>query len=183
MIDVGTKIIETKRLILRKLELADASKVYQNWTSDDKVTKYVTWSTHQSIQETIEYINYKLTRYDEKYCYDWVVCIKDTNEPIGEIDAVKVSILNNQVVMGYCFGSKHWNKGYGTEALSAVIDYLFKEAKVDKVIAYHQVENTASGRVMQKSGMHLDATLENYMIDKTTKKRTGIVMYSIDRIK
>ena len=64
-----------------------------------------------------------------------------------------------------------------------IIDYLFKEAKVDKVIAYHQVENTASGRVMQKSGMHLDATLENYMIDKTTKKRTGIVMYSIDRIK
>ena len=80
MIDVGTKIIETKRLILRKLELADASKVYQNWTSDDKVTKYVTWSTHQSIQETIEYINYQLTRYDALFCYDWVVCLNDPYE-------------------------------------------------------------------------------------------------------
>ena len=48
----GTKTIITERLILRKFELGDEIQVFNNWTSDEEVTKYLTWNHHTSILET-----------------------------------------------------------------------------------------------------------------------------------
>lgn len=181
MKDIEIKTIETERLILRKIELSDALKIYNNWTSDSLVTKYLSWPTHTSLKQTEGYIKYKLERYKKGYCYDWVVVLKENNEPIGEIDAVNVSIEHNLVEMGDCYGSKYWNKGYATEALKAFIDYMFNEVEVDKIIACHSSLNPASGRVMQKAGMHFDGCLKNYFIDKNTKLRVDKICYSIDR--
>lgn len=178
MINVGTRTIETKRLILRKLEISDLEQVYNNWCSDPKVTKYVTWDMHKNIEQTKEYINFKLGLYEKDYRFDWVVVIKETNEVIGEIDAVKQSLNYNLVELGYCYGSKYWNNGYATEALSAVIKYLKEVALVEKVTACHISTNPASGRVMQKAGMKYDATLKEYVVDKNTKERADLVYYS-----
>lgn len=178
MINVGTRTIETKRLILRKLEISDLEQVYNNWCSDPKVSKYVTWDMHKNIEQTKEYINFKLDLYKKDYRFDWVVVIKETNEVIGEIDAVKQSLNYNLVELGYCYGSKYWNNGYATEALSAVIKYLKEVALVEKVTACHISTNPASGRVMQKAGMNYDATLKEYVVDKNTKERADLVYYS-----
>ncbi len=44
----GTRRLETERLILRRFENEDACAMYQNWASDDEVTKYLMWPTHAS---------------------------------------------------------------------------------------------------------------------------------------
>lgn len=46
---IGTKRYETERLILRPFVESDAQSVFENWASDDEVTKYLTWPTHSSI--------------------------------------------------------------------------------------------------------------------------------------
>ncbi len=179
---IGTQVIETERLILRKMEMGDAEAVYRNWTSDPLVARYVSWDVHASLEQTIKYVKYKVERYiGHDYCFDWVVVLKETNEPIGEIEAVEVSLAHRLVEMGDCYGSKFWNKGYGTEALKAFIAYMFEKVNVDKIIACHLSVNPASGRIMQKAGMHLDAVLPNYFVDKNTGKRCDKVCYSIDR--
>lgn len=178
MRNVGSKKIETERLILRKLELSDVESVYNNWCSDKEVSKYVTWDTHQSINDTAEYVKYKVDLYERNYRFDWVVVIKETNEVIGEIDAVKTSVNYSLVELGYCFGSKYWNQGYATEALSAVVKYLKTVANVEKITACHISTNPASGRVMQKAGMTYDATLKEYVVDKNTKQRADLIYYS-----
>ena len=80
--------------------------------------------------------------------------------------------------LGYCYGSKYWNKGYATEALQIVIKYLRETAKVEKISACHLSINPASGKVMKKGGMIYDATLKEYRIDKNTNKRVDLVYYS-----
>jgi len=47
MKNLGTKTIETERLILRKFTTDDAMDMYKNWASDDMVTKFLTWPTHK----------------------------------------------------------------------------------------------------------------------------------------
>lgn len=49
---IGTKNIETERLILRRFTLDDADAMYRNWASDDEVTKYLTWPAHSSVDIT-----------------------------------------------------------------------------------------------------------------------------------
>ncbi len=178
MLKCGTQKLETERLILRKLNINDTEKIYKNWTSDPLVSKYVTWDVHKSISDTLEYVKYKCERYENDYCFDWIVVLKETNEPIGEIDTVKISIQNNTIELGYCYGSKFWNKGYATEALTKVIEYLKTTAQVEKVIACHVSSNPASGKVMQKAGMQYDATLPKYIKNKNTNERVDLVFYS-----
>ena len=179
---IGTRTIETERLIMRRMEKGDALLMYKNWTSDPLVSRYVTWDTHTSLEATQAYVDYKVKRYEEKeYVFDWVLVLKETGEPIGEMEACDVSLRDRLVIMGDCIGSKFWNKGYATEALKAFIDYMFDQVGVDKVIAYHLSVNPASGRVMAKAGMHLDAVLKGYLVDKLTGNRVDKVVYSIDK--
>lgn len=181
MKNVGSNLIETKRLILRKVELSDAPKIFENWCSDPLVSKYVTWDMHKSLDDTIEYVKYKVDLYNRDYRFDWLVVLKDTNEPIGEIDCVKTSVNYSLVELGYCYSSKYWNNGFATEALVAVIKYLSEVACVDKITACHISTNPASGKVMQKAGMSYDATLKEYVVDKNTKQRADLVYYSYSK--
>lgn len=59
---------------------------------------------------------------------------------------------NGMIEVGYAFHPDHWNQGYATEALKAVIDELFRLG-FSTVRAGYFEENPASGRVMAKSGM------------------------------
>ena len=181
MRNIGTKTIETDRLILRKPTVDDAEAIFNNWANDPIVTKHLSWEPHKSIDVTREYLNNKLEKkQDDGYMFDWLVILKETNEIIGEITAVKVSVINKFVEMGHCYGRKYWNKGYATEALKAFIQYMFKLVGVEKVIACHSSENPASGKVMIKAGMHYDAALPKYVVDKASGKRVDLLYYSID---
>jgi RimJ/RimL family protein N-acetyltransferase len=60
---------------------------------------------------------------------------------------------------GYWIGQEYWNRGYATEAAAAVIDYGFRILGVNRVEAIHFTRNPASGRVMEKCGMHCEGTL------------------------
>ena len=50
------KKLETERLILRELSINDAEEAYKNWTTDEDVARYVRWSPHKNIEETIAYL-------------------------------------------------------------------------------------------------------------------------------
>lgn len=50
---IGTKKLETERLILRKSTLEDAGSMFKNWGSDSLVTRYVTWKTHEAIEDSL----------------------------------------------------------------------------------------------------------------------------------
>lgn len=43
---LGTVVLETTRLKLRRFTIEDAEGMYRNWASEDEVTKFLTWPTH-----------------------------------------------------------------------------------------------------------------------------------------
>ncbi|MGL5084675.1 MAG: hypothetical protein ACRC68_02980 [Clostridium sp.] len=52
---IGTVEIETERLLLRKFLENDVLSSYNNWTSDEKVTEFLRWEAHSSIEVTKKY--------------------------------------------------------------------------------------------------------------------------------
>lgn len=48
---LGTKTIETERLLLRKTIDADAEYMFCNWASDGRVTKFLTWQPYENAQQ------------------------------------------------------------------------------------------------------------------------------------
>ena len=163
---------------LRRIKVSDADTAFNNWTSDPKTARYVTWDVHENVDVTKELFTLWEKEYELPHKYRWVVYVKDLDTIIGTIDVVHQSNKQKTCEIGYCYGSKFWGKGYGTEALTKVLDFLFKEVGFDLVEARHLVDNPASGRVMEKSGMKYEATLKSRFIDKETNERTDIKVYS-----
>ncbi|MGH8871247.1 MAG: GNAT family N-acetyltransferase [Acidimicrobiia bacterium] len=64
--------------------------------------------------------------------------------------------------VGYWLAPSHWNQGIATEALKAIIEYAFETfAQVQRLQASVYGWNPASGRVLEKCGFHLEATLRD----------------------
>ena len=180
MKDLGTIPLETDRLILRRFKIEDANEMYKNWATDPKCNKYLEWNLHKDIDETKSIIQMWIDEY-EKGSYNWIVEIKETKEIIGSITAVRFRKKDLNCEIGYCYGSKYWNKGYATEALKRVIEFFLNECNLYLVEARHISGNPASGRVMEKAGMKKEAILKNRKMNKYTKELNDLVFYSISK--
>lgn len=153
---VGTNTLETERLILRRYTLEDAPSVFKNWASDDEVTKYLTWPTHENVDVTRWVLTDWVKRYEAPAVYHWGLVEKATGELFGDIAVVHVNEPVAEAELGWCMGKAWWGKGYMPEAARAVLKVLFDEAGFNRVCACHDVNNPKSGRVMQKIGMKLE---------------------------
>ena len=175
----NTKTLETERLILRKFKIEDAEGVFKNWATDPNTNKFLSWSLHKDVEETKSVVSKWIEEY-EKGSYNWIVEIKDTHEVIGNIAEQGKSNRHKTISLGYCYGSKFWNKGYATEALRRVIEYLLNEQDFYLVEANHRSSNPASGRVMQKAGMKYDGTLRDRRLNPDGT-RADMLYYSIEK--
>lgn len=176
MKETGTKTIQTDRLLLRKFTLSDADAVYHSWTSDEKVTPYVSWNVHKNVEETKGVIQHWVDEY-ENGSYNWVVELAETGELIGSISVISISKKHKNCEIGYCYGSKYWNQGYATEALKAVVDYMLNVCEMHVVEAKHYSLNPASGRVMEKAGMVKEAVLKERRYDAATDTYCDLICY------
>lgn len=155
--------LETDRLILRPFELDDAESMFNNWASDEEVTKYLTWNTHKSIEETKEILAFWVNQYEKEERINFAIVYKENNELIGGIDVV--GYLEGVPVIGYNLSRKYWNKGIMTEACKRVIELLFS-LNHKKIIIEAMVENIGSNRVIQKCGGVYDSTYDDYIPKK-----------------
>ncbi len=150
---IGTKTLDTERLILRKFCLSDADTMFKNWARDDEVTKYLTWPTHMSVEDSKMVIGMWIKDYESPKNYQWCIELKESGEAIGSISVVNLEEEIDAVEVGYCIGRKFWGQGITSEALMAVIKFFFEEVQVNRIEARHDINNPSSGRVMEKCGL------------------------------
>ena len=173
----GTKLIETNRLILRKITMDDSNDLFINWGSDIKTNEFLTFKCHESEDTTKKMINYWLKKYQNNG-YEWGIVLKDANEMIGIISA-DTSYKYSTIEIGYSISSKYWNNGYTTEAIKEIINYLFKECNYKIIEAIIPSDNIASIKVAEKCEMKLEAVLKDRYKDKINGKICNLLVYSI----
>ena len=140
------RYIHTKNLILRPCKEGDAEAMYENWTCDARVAEHCRWHPHENVEATENLLKMYLTA---EYC--WAITLKEQDEPIGCIDVVDRN-GTDVCEIGYVLSYKQWGKGIMTEAVSAVIEELFHSG-FHTIGAFHNMDNPASGRVLEKCGM------------------------------
>jgi ribosomal-protein-alanine N-acetyltransferase len=178
MKSIGTQNINTDRLLLRRITIDDAQDMFSGWASDTDITKYMRWKAHKDIETTKYVINLWLKEYENADTYRWAIVYKEKNELIGAIDIVHLDKNTQTAQIGYCLSKKYWNKGIMTESLKAVIDFLFSKTDIKKIEALYRADNTASGKVMQKSAMKFKEIRKNGDAD-SDGKLYDIVIYEI----
>ncbi|WP_310602659.1 GNAT family N-acetyltransferase [Anaerosporobacter sp.] len=166
---LGTKILETERLVLRPFKENDVENMYHNWASSNNVTRYLTWPTHTSKEVTKSVIDFWVSRYDDAKNYQWCIEWKENKQAIGSFAIVHMEEEINSVEIGYCIGEDYWNRGITSEAFKEVIRFVFEEVECNRISARHDVCNPNSGKVMKKAGLLYEGTLL-----EAAKNNTGI---------
>jgi ribosomal-protein-alanine N-acetyltransferase len=158
---IGTPKIETKRLILRKIELTDAQSVFDHWLSDERVMNNLIRGPHTSVSETIERVKTIVSEYSSpEFCY-WGMELKSSGALIGATDFYNFNNISDNCEIGFSLGYNWWNQGYGTESLRALVEFGFKHMNIHKISAAHNTDNPASGKIMEKVGMQKEGLIRH----------------------
>lgn len=151
--------LETSRLVLRKLTMEDVTAYYERLGSSAAVTRYMLFSPHTDISQSVASIQKALRRYAEGRCYRWGITLRDDDRIIGVIELLRFDEQEETCSFAYMLGEEFWGRGYGTEALRAALGFAFEQMQVKEVVADHFSCNSASGRAMGKAGMTYCRTL------------------------
>jgi RimJ/RimL family protein N-acetyltransferase len=152
---------ETERLFLRKPGTDDANAIFSAYAQDPKVTPYLTWRPHKSVEETHAILEQILKLWTAGEAYSFAIIVKDSDALIGMIamhpDGLSIGI-------GYVLARPHWGQGYMTEAVRKVADWAIHQPDIYRVFATCDMENLASARVMEKAGMQREGILRKYIV-------------------
>ena len=151
---INSKIIETKRLILRAFTLEDLDDFYE-YASVEGVGERAGWAHHKSKQESQEILE-RFIAEDKTFA----ICLKKDGKVIGSLGVEKYGLEESLTEfngylgreIGYVLAKPYWGKGIMPEAVTAVIEYLFKEVGLDFLICGYYDFNAQSKRVQEKCG-------------------------------
>ena len=145
-------VIKTERLILRPLTTADAEAEFV-WLSDPEVCRYMPYNRYTDVADVVKWLEYA-SNTDSELHFGFVR--KADGLLIGAGSIGPDELTPGAWVFGYNFRRDVWNQGYATEAARAMIDFAKRAYGVKVFTANHAIANPASGRVMEKCGLHFD---------------------------
>ncbi|MBP1546270.1 MAG: GNAT family N-acetyltransferase [Oscillospiraceae bacterium] len=176
---VGTQRFETARLVCRRFVYDDCNDMLTNWASDPDVQSEYGEPVYENVSQVKELLNRYIDGYQRQDYYRWAIIEKCSNSNIGQIAFCRVYSDCETAEIEYCIGKRFWGKGYAGEALAGLIDLAFHNMDFNKLEAYHRSENIRSGRVLEKSPMHITDNVERFLRNGSVS--VGEVCYSIER--
>ena len=148
----------TARLLLRRPVPEDAEAIFESYGNDPVVARFMAWRP-----QGLDGVRTFLRRCDEAWASGsaWPYAIMHGDRLIGTIE---LRLVGHRAEIGYALSQEAWGKGYASEAACAVMDLALAIPGVRRVWAYHDVENPASGRVLEKTGMEREGLLRAWFI-------------------
>lgn len=145
-------VLETERLILRKLVLEDAGFILE-LLNEPAFVRFIGDRGVRVLEEAKDYlVKGPLASYDRFGFGLWLVQLKATQEPLGICGLVKRDSLPN-IDIGYAFLERFWLKGYASESALAVKSYAMNVLGLKRLVAITDQDNTGSARVLEKIGL------------------------------
>ena len=147
------KILETRNLILRHMELADLARLAALY-GDPDVRRYFPDGT-RDLAYTKEELEYYLNGHpDYPELGLWATIHKQSKQFIGRCGLLPWNIDGRfEVEVAYLLDKAYWGQGVGTEAAQGVLDYGFEHLYLARLVCLIERENLASVKVAEKIGM------------------------------
>jgi RimJ/RimL family protein N-acetyltransferase len=153
--------IETERLRLRPPRLGDADEIFARYAQDAEVTRYLTWRPHKSIEPVREFLRSLLALREQGAVLPWVVERRADGRLLGVTD---LRLQGFRAEIGYALARDAWGQGFASEAARALVNWALAQPGIYRVWAVCDVDNAASGRVLEKAGMVREGLLRRWSV-------------------
>lgn len=145
-------MFETEHLVVRKFHMEDTPNIYQIHL-EDAIKRWIPNESYADLDEAREAIEFSLDCVNAgKLPYVLAVTLKEAGELIGDSGVNNVEGKENEVEIGYVISEKHSGKGYSTELLAAMTDYVVSTFCMKVLYGRVMRGNDASVRILEKNG-------------------------------
>ncbi|MBM6613822.1 GNAT family N-acetyltransferase [Desemzia sp. RIT804] len=169
-------VLETQRLILRKITNDDASSIF-TYLSDEEVMQYYGLAPFSSIQDALDEIAWYQSIKENKTGIRWGITLKDSGVVIGSCGFHNTVAQHFRTEIGFELSRDYWKKRIAAEAIAAIIDYGFEQMNFQRIEALIEPPNLASQKVVEKLGFIREGLLRSY--EFTNGKFDDLYMYSL----
>jgi RimJ/RimL family protein N-acetyltransferase len=152
------------------IELATPRLVLRGWREDDlnalaavnadpEVMRFIGDGSVRDREQTAAGLAMMEREWAERGFGIFAVEVRDTGQLAGWVGLAVPAFLPEvlpAVEIGWRLGRVFWGGGIATEGARAVLRFGFVDRGLDRIISIRHVDNRASGRVMEKLGMHFD---------------------------
>lgn len=147
-------VLETQRLILRPFEDSDL-EAFAAYRSDPEVARYQGWEAPYTLEQAAAFVAEmrETAPGTPGAWYQLAVERKGSPGLIGDCAFQLLARFPGQAEIGVTLAREHQGQGYAAEALACLLDYLFGELHLHRVVAACDVENHASARLLERIGM------------------------------
>ena len=170
--------IETTRLLLRKFHEHDTDECFTNFGQDRELGRYLPMYPVEDKEKMKDIIDGFIQAY-QAGAFIWLIVEKSENTPMGYV-SVDVPYHKLRIgELGYLLGEKFQGKGYATEAVEAVVDYMFQKENLHLIEAKYNEKNIASGNLLERIHFTKECVLRDRRIDLLTGERADLVICSL----
>jgi RimJ/RimL family protein N-acetyltransferase len=145
--------LETARLVLVRPQAADARSIFERYSSDPDVTRYLGWPRHLSTAETGAFLTFSAAQWEQWPAGPYLIRARETGQLLGGTGFGFEA--PERAVTGYVLAKDAWGKGFATEALNAMVD-VAPRIGVAQLHALCHPDHRASWRVLEKCGFTRD---------------------------
>ena len=164
--EFGRQSVRGERVFLRPTEPEDADLTHR-WRQDIALHRL----TGQPMRSLAG-----LRRRDEALAdeegvtaFSFMICLLEDGRPIGRVGLFEIDRLNGSAALGIEIGERDlWGKGYGTDAVDALLDFGFGELRLERIWLGTAANNVRAQRSYEKSGFVIEAILRNAYSERDT---------------
>jgi RimJ/RimL family protein N-acetyltransferase len=152
------KILETERLVLRRVSSDDAEFILE-LLNQPSFLRYIGDKGVRTAEDAVRYIQTGPVASYERFGFGlYLVELKETRVPIGMCGLLKRDTLLDPDV-GFAFLPDYWSQGYAFEAASGVMRYGGEVLGLPRIVAITSLDNDASIRLLEKIGLKFEGLI------------------------
>ena len=152
-------MLESKRIRIRKLQLADAPSIYRG-IRHKAVARWMPTVPHPYPKNAAAaFILRSRREWKAGKAYHFGIAFRETDEVIGGIGLNNVERKSRGAELGYWLGQRWWGRGIAAEAVRLALSFGFNQLKLHRVWARVIEGNKRSVRILEKAGFRYQGTL------------------------
>jgi RimJ/RimL family protein N-acetyltransferase len=165
------KILETRRLIIRKITIDDADFIFK-LVNEPSFVLNIGDKGLKTMDDVMQFIREGYWTNQEKSGYgQFIVELKSGGDPIGICGLLYRKSLDVTDI-GFALLPEYWGQELGFEAAKAVLDYGHSTLGIETIVGLTTHHNHASINLLKKLGMQFEREV------KMSDDDPGTVLYS-----
>jgi RimJ/RimL family protein N-acetyltransferase/predicted N-acetyltransferase YhbS len=157
--------LRTSRLLIRPVRAEDAADLAER-RNDPQVARYQGYALPYSREQAEQQIQQVLAMEGPQNEQWWMAIIADraTGRVLGDV-AIRLSWEGRTAEIGYTLAPRYWGRGYASEAVEALLEYLFERLRVTRVFGMLHPDNVPSALVLERCGFGFEGhTRSSYWV-------------------